>query len=352
MMDLLVALVQRLFAVHNWIYRHTGLEQRLPHRIPAIPPEEAARGGAWAFFDSRGRRLFYRKWLPSQDARGAVLAIHGAGAHGAHYRVIGGYLAPRGFAFYSVDLPGHGLSEGERGATHETEAILTAIADTVELIGRAHPKRPVFLLGESLAGIYALAIGAQPNPPTALAGLIVSGPELVPRQNSPAPPGTPAWGQALRVARYLLYALFLSRWPVVDIAGREELVTRRKEQAEEAKRDPLRNNLLSVQTLVEAYRLIRSAYKLARRVRLPTLILQAGADLVTDPAAARKLRDALGAEDRELVYFPKARHGLFYDPDTPRVLASLETWLLRHSAPDHALLTRESRADAARGAAA
>jgi alpha-beta hydrolase superfamily lysophospholipase len=331
-MDVLIALVQTLFRVHNVIYRLTGLEHRLPHAVPAIAPEEAARGGAWGYLRSEGQQLFYRRWLPHREPDGALLAVHGAGAHGGHFRVIGEHLGPRGLAFYSVDLPGHGLSEGERGAAHDTDRIYRAMIDTLAFMSDEHPGRPLFVLGESLAALYALAVASLPRRPAAFAGIVLSGAELVPQQTSPAPPGTAAWVQVARFVRYLLYALFLSRWGVVDIAGREELVTRRKEQAEEAKRDPLRTNQLSMQTLVESYRVIRSAYRLAARVTLPTLILQAGADLVTDPHAAELLRDALAAPDRELIYFADARHGLFYDPDTPKVLATLEGWLSRHTA--------------------
>jgi len=330
-MDLLIVLLQGLFALHNGLYRLTGPERRLPQRPLPVSPGEAAGGGEWGYLVSRGRRLYYRRWLPAGEPRAALLAVHGAGAHGGHFPVIGEYLAPRGFAFYSPDLPGHGLSEGERGALHDTPGVLAAIAGSVAFVGRQHPGRPVSLLGESLGAIYALALGAHPSPPGALAGLVLSGPELVPRQTTPAPEGTAFWRQLARYVRYVLYGLFLSRWPVVDMTGREELVTRRPEQAEYSKRDPLRNNRLSIQTLIEAYRLIRSALRLAGRVRLPTLILQAGADLVTDPAAAW-LRDHLATPDRELVYFPEARHGLFYDPDTPQVLATIVDCIERHAA--------------------
>src|SRR5688500_11151070 len=94
-MDLLIALVQALFRMHNAIYRLTGLEHRLPHTVPRIAPEEAARGGAWGYLRSGEQRLFYRRWLPQREPYGALLAVHGAGAHGGHFRVIGEHLGPR-----------------------------------------------------------------------------------------------------------------------------------------------------------------------------------------------------------------------------------------------------------------
>lgn len=328
-LDVLVFLVQRLFAVHNRIYKFTKLERLLPHELPRLSPQDASYGGDWGYFWSQGQRLYYRCWLPETELQGILVSIHGAGAHGGHFHVIGEHLAPRGFAYYSPDLPGHGLSEGERGDLHDTEHILAAIAQSVQFAASRHPGRSVYLLGESIGALHALALAARPSRPVSLAGLVLSGPELVPRQTTPAPEGTPFWRQAIKYLRYILCGLLLSRWPVIDMTGREELVTRRPEQAEFSKRDPLRNNQLSVQTMIESYRLIRAAFDLARSVRLPTLILQAEADLVTEPEAAQRLRDTLASADAELVYFEEARHGLYYDPDTPKVLDTLAGWLDR-----------------------
>lgn len=69
---------------------------------------------------------------------------------------------------------------------------------------------------------------------------------------------------------------------------------------------------------------------LARRARLPTLILQAACDRVSDPEAATSLLGCLATGDKELVYFPGAAHGLFYDQDTPEVLRVIADWLERH----------------------
>jgi hypothetical protein len=94
-MELVIALLQGLFALHNGLDRLTGLERRLPQRPPRVSPGEAAGGGEWGYLVSRGRRLFYRRWVPAGEPRAALLAVHGAGAHGGHFPVIGEYLAPR-----------------------------------------------------------------------------------------------------------------------------------------------------------------------------------------------------------------------------------------------------------------
>lgn len=329
LMDALIAVFRGLFAVHNALYRLTGLDRALSHRIPHVTLEDAAYGGNWGFFTSRGEQLFYRYWPAPRTATAAVLAIHGAGAHGGHFKSIAEYN-PGYLASYSIDLPGHGLSEGERGATHRTQRVLTAIADTIEFIAARHPGQPIFLIGESLGAMWAMQLAIQQSRPRALAGIVLSGPELVPRQTQPRPPGTPMWRQLLLWLKYVLYGLTISRHPIVDLTGREELVTRQPGGAESSRNDPLRNNRLSIQTIVEGYRLIRAAFRIAPRVQLPTLILQAGDDLVSDPEAARWLHDALGTRDREVHFFAEARHGLFYDPETPRVIALLGDWADRH----------------------
>ena len=82
-----------------------------------------------------GRTIHYHAAGRPQPRTGhRVLYVHGTGCNGMvwgpHMAAIADVHAP-----VAIDLPGHGLSEGERGATHETDSVLTAITDTIELIG-------------------------------------------------------------------------------------------------------------------------------------------------------------------------------------------------------------------------
>ena len=66
------------------------------------------------FQTTDGLTLFERAWLPEGEARAVVAIIHGYAEHSGRYRHVGAALAARGYAVESLDLRGHGRSEGQR----------------------------------------------------------------------------------------------------------------------------------------------------------------------------------------------------------------------------------------------
>jgi acylglycerol lipase len=326
-LSIVLSLLGALFRFQDLLARLFGLEDSTPTARPLVSPQDAAGAAPFGWRQDRhGRYLFYRYWLPEGQPRASLVCVHGVGAHGRHLRVIGEHLAPAGFAVYAFDLAGHGLSEGKRGDLTDLEGVVDGLADMVDFAAETWPGAPVFVLGESFGGLLALKIAARH--PAELRGIIVSGAELEPTAES-------AGGVANAIRQYsplVLFVLFRSRARVIDIAGREELVSRLPGVAHQSRTDPMRNNKISPRTVVSIYRLVSQAMDVAREVRVPALILQGGGDLVTNPAAAWTLQEALGMATAEVVVFPGAYHGLFYDPDTPKVLETIEVWLGQHLA--------------------
>lgn len=325
--SLLFLIFGGLFGIHNLWYRLAAGRRRKPSSLPSSLPEDTPSEGCFGHVQaSDGITLFYRRWSPSGNgqARGRILCIHGAGAHGAHFRIIGDAFAAAGIETYALDLRGHGLSQGERGDLTDMERVVTDIDDTVRHLNTLRPRLPVFLLGESLGALLVMKLALKAS--TYLSGIVLSGPELEPTESVGASP----WSAAAQLLRYAPFLLFHSKARVIDISGREDLVCRDKRQAGKSKIDPLRNNRLSIQTMMAAYRLIRQSYALAGKVLVPTLVLQGGSDLVTNPKAALKLYDKLASQDKQIFFFSDAFHGLFFDPDTPKVLEGLEMWIGQH----------------------
>jgi alpha-beta hydrolase superfamily lysophospholipase len=69
---------------------------------------------AWGYVEYRGARLFVQSFSPP-NPKGTILYLHGYLDHGGkHGQAIGAFLE-RGWRVVAMDLPGHGLSDGERG---------------------------------------------------------------------------------------------------------------------------------------------------------------------------------------------------------------------------------------------
>lgn len=319
-----------LFRLQDTVYRLIGkTDWGVPTHPPPVPVAQATAGApAFGFVpDRHGYRLFYRAWPPpARQARAALVAIDGMGSDAKQFHPLGPALAPRGVAVYGLDTLGQGLSDGPRSEWSLLPQIVDGVADFIAFLGDAWSGRPVYLLGESLGGPLALELAIRPDRPLNLAGLILASPELEPTRLT----AHDRWATLALVLQQLPSFLLASLAPSVDISGRERLVARDPHVYEQSLRDPLRNNRVSVRSMIAAFALISRAFDRARQMTLPTLVLQAECDLVTDPLAAAALVGCLATGDKELVFFPGAAHGLFYDPETPRVLQVIAGWLERH----------------------
>lgn len=322
-----LAFLSGLFAIQDFVRRLFRVEYMESTKPPLLPGTHAAIDGRWEYLPSRhGDRLFYRYWLPAdgQPHKANLIAIHGVGAHGWHFWVLGKYLATQGYGTYALDLRGHGHSEGPRGDLSKIDPVVDGIIDLAHFLTREYPERPVVVLGESFGSNMVMLAAARNDP--SISAVILAGTPLEPTEEA-------SGGQLLdtlkEYGQYIPYIFINSQARVVDIAGREERVSRDPEAVRRSKGDPLRNNKLSIRTFAETYRVIKEVYDTARRVRVPALLLQGGHDLVTRPEAVYKLRDALGTDDVEVAIFPDAYHGLFFDPDTPKVMETIVDWMNR-----------------------
>jgi len=99
----------------------------------------------------RDYQLVAQLWQPAAP-RGTLLLVHGYYDHLGLYRHLIGWALAQGFAVFACDLPGHGLSSGERadiGDFAEYQAVLTAL---LEQAAQLELPQPWHLLGHSTGG--------------------------------------------------------------------------------------------------------------------------------------------------------------------------------------------------------
>ena len=109
------------------------------------------------------KSFFYHECLPSDESliRGSVLVLHGAEGHGGRYEPFGNELVKNGYAMYSIDHIGHGLSvlgdTDALGNWQRKDFYLSTynVYYLVDLIKRKHPGKPVYLLGDDYGGTMA-----------------------------------------------------------------------------------------------------------------------------------------------------------------------------------------------------
>lgn len=120
-----------------------------------------------------GTHLPLRIWRPEGPPRYVVLALHGLTDHGGNFLLEGGPLLTAGGAIvYAYDQRGFGWNR-MRGYWPGSDTLIADAREALRLVRARHPGVPVFVLGESMGGAVALAMG-----PTDVDGVILSSPGI------------------------------------------------------------------------------------------------------------------------------------------------------------------------------
>jgi acylglycerol lipase len=261
--------------------------------------------------------IYWRAWLPKRasHARAAVVIAHGAGEHSGRYEAVAGRLVDAGYAVYALDHQGHGRSGGPRAVIRRMDL---ALIDLYQLVGGATQKqggRPPFLLGHSMGGTIATAYALRW--PENLAGLILSSPlASLPQVKAPLRP-------VVAVLSRVAPRFGLSQ---VDAS----LVSRDPEQVKAYEADPLvLHGKLPARTVGELARTTRRFPKQAADLKLPLLIMSAGADRIVAPEGGQMLYDRASSADKTLKVYPDLYHEIFNEtePDRTLVIDEMIAWL-------------------------
>ena len=119
-----------------------------------------------------GVALYVQAWKPENPQK-KLFICHGYAEHGKRYDEFAHHCAQEGIETWTVDLRGHGKSEGARGFVDDFNHYLD---DVQTLIDDNKSELPCFLLGHSLGGLICLNYAQERG--EGLSGLLISNPYL------------------------------------------------------------------------------------------------------------------------------------------------------------------------------
>lgn len=239
-----------------------------------------------------GYRLSIRKWLPPSAPNLVFVVVHGYGEHSARYDWLARRIRDDGNATISVDLPGHGLSSGERGVLPSFTELFDVI-DALRMRAQHHwEMAPHILIGHSLGGL--IAAGYAVTRGDDLPALVLSSPVL---------------GQWNAIDAFLP----LDEIPASHVRARH--LSALPEFAEDYDKDPLIwRGPMSRETLLNAREQLRSLASMSRPLRShKTLWLHGGMDRIVPVGPTMAALAELGPPDLLARVFPSALHEVFSD---------------------------------------
>ncbi len=274
--------------------------------------DQAAQKPQITTLDQGEQTLAFYAWPNApENARAAVLLLHGLGEHMGRYGHVASALQAAGYVVFGYDHHGHGLSSGLRGNLLSPSQLLNDVRFVIEQV-RALTPAPLVLLGHSMGGLIAARAVAQSLPH--IDALVMS---------------SPALGAQTNVIQKFLLATLPKLFPHVrvDNGVKTTWVARDAQVVRAYVEDPLVHRQISAG--LAAWILKEGAQTVAQASAwtMPTLLLYAGQDQLVLPQASAEFARLAPSDVLQSHCFNVMYHEIFNDPEKAMVLAKLLAWL-------------------------
>jgi alpha-beta hydrolase superfamily lysophospholipase len=262
-----------------------------------------------------GLALYYQSWQPAQP-RAVVVVVHGLAEHSARYEAVARSFTEAEMAVYAPDQRGHGKSPGRRVHVRSFNEYRDDVRSALAHARAEHPGLPLFLLGHSQGALVAATLALRE--PEGLAGLVLSSPLLgIAARSRPSP----LLAFAARVLAALApRTLFPS---TVD----PSLLSRDASVGTAYAADPLVSHTVSAGWFVAVKAALAEAHERAPALRVPTLVLYAGADALVDAEATARWLTLAPKALVEAFRYDGVYHEILNAPEKDEVLRRIEGWI-------------------------
>ena len=272
-------------------------------------------------FDGPGGRLYRRSVRPEKDAVGRLALVHGYGDHSGRHVHFMQWMAERGFACDVFDLRGQGLSEGRRGYVRRWEEYLDDLNAFLSLVNSQYSSNlPLFVLGHSHGGLVVAAAGEEGLLEFAgVRGVILTSPYL--RSCMKVPLRKILLGRM--IAPFIPWMQFPTGLTNDGMSSDPLMVA-------DSSADPLVTRVATPRWYLSHLRMQRRVLDGAAKLRLPLLVLAAGADIIADPQASEEFVQAAASQDKRFRLYPSQKHELLRETGRFEVFKEILVWSRSH----------------------
>ncbi|WP_394842143.1 lysophospholipase [Pendulispora brunnea] len=251
------------------------------------------------FVGADGTVLFERHWQPHAEPIADIILVHGLYDHCSRYSRMACRLVDQRFAVHSYDLRGHAHSEGVRGDFRLAEHCSDLETFVQRVRRRRRKKAHVFLLGNAIGGLIALAY-AMSVPTLSIDAAAIMAP-------------APRIERALPL-RARITSLLRSDACVVE------------PDFEACSKDPLIRPGITRAAAAEIAISWQFVLEGAPTLRVPLFLLQGAVDRVTDPREAVAFYARIRSENKRMRLYPGLSHDLLRQPVRERIVYELTAW--------------------------
>ncbi len=261
-----------------------------------------------------GTQIFVRM-MTHPEASATLLFVHGYGEHSGRYQHVLEFFHAKGYDVAAFDYRGHGRAQGTRGHVERFSQYSEDVDAFIRLVtSRATGDRRTYLIGHSLGGL--IVANYLLEHPEGIDGMVLSSPFLGLKMKVPALKVLAAKGLSSVLPTFALPTNIppeaLSTDPAVGVAYTA---------------DPLVGKSATARWFTESMKAQETVLRRASLLRMPALLLIAGADSIADPEVSQSFLAALGSSDKELEWYDGMYHEIFNEREKLTVFNALASWL-------------------------
>jgi alpha-beta hydrolase superfamily lysophospholipase len=275
------------------------------------------------FITEDGAILPVKKWLPEQNNRAVIIALHGFNDYSQFFQLPGSFFKQHGIACYAYDQRGFGESP-ERGHWPGLNTYSDDLAMFIRLIKQQHPDTPIYLLGHSMGGAIIIVTMAQEMAPS-VNGVILAAPAVWGRVTMP-------WYQTT-----LLWTLSHTLpWLTLTGEGLDIKPSDNIEMLKALGRDPLVIKETRVETIYGLANLMDAALNGAEKLDKKTMLLYGEQDQVIPKKPTYQfLRnfDNTSQNHKTIAFYPNGYHMLLRDLQAETVWKDIVSWIIAEKTP-------------------
>ncbi len=266
------------------------------------------------FKNQENQSIYFQNWLPDNPAKAVFLIVHGLNEHSGRYDNFSNFFANEGFAVYSMDLIGHGKSDGTRSYVKDFNNYLDDIILYLEKIKQLQPGSPIFLIGHSMGGLIATLLLI--DHPDQFAGAVLSGSAVqVPDDVSPL---------FISLGKFVSFVLPKLGLLKIDLSG----LSRNPAVVQDYKDDPLVNSgKFTARISAEINKSFDRVAGEGSQIKAPVLILHGGSDRIVNPACSHFLYALVSSEIKKLIIYDDFYHEIYNDPNYEQVYKDVSSWI-------------------------
>ena len=243
-----------------------------------------------------GLNLMYYSWLPNKKIKVVIGIIHGLGEHSNRYDDFAEYFCKKGYGVYSIDLRGHGKSEGKRGHVNNFKKLIDDSEEMFINIRKENLNVPMVMFGHSLGGCIALNYLCE-NQSKEIDLAIISSPWLK---------------TVLEPPKFIIYIqkILVVLFPSFTLNNRLDPyhLSKNTNKVKKYIKDPLVHNRISLKMFSEVNKAIDKIENESEKINIPVLLLHGKKDNIISFKGTKKISKKIN--NSKLILY----EGLYHEP--------------------------------------